>query len=164
VPSAVPAPRLLPTAYHRRLFALLAVCTPGWLMDRVGRRPAAAAYLALAALATAACFQSDDARAIALAYWALIGLSGSWTIASTITAELYPTELRAAALGITNHLLGRIGLVLGPLATGRLAAALGSTGDAVTWLSLVNLACVPVFLWLVPETRGTQLGARSAER
>jgi putative MFS transporter len=131
----------------------------GWLMDRAGRRPAAAAYLLLSTLATALCFQSEDARAIAAAYWALIGLSGLWTIASTITAELYPTELRAVALGITNHLLGRIGLVLGPLAAGRLAAALGSTGDAVTWLSLVNLACVPVFLWLVPETRGTRLDA-----
>ena len=136
----------------------------GWLMDRVGRRPAAAAYLVLATIATAACFQSEDARAIALAYWALMGLSGLWSIASTITAELYPTELRAAALGITNHLLGRTGFVLGPLVTGRLAAALGSTADAVTWLSLANLACVPLLLWLVPETRGTELGARSVER
>ena len=48
-----------------------------------------------------------------------------------LTAELYPTQQRAAALGVTNHLLGRIGLVLGPIVTGRLAAALGSTGDAV---------------------------------
>src|SRR5262245_51375816 len=38
------------------------------MMDRVGRRPAAAGYLVLAALVTAACFQSDDARAITAAY------------------------------------------------------------------------------------------------
>jgi len=136
----------------------------GWLMDRFGRRAAAVAYLLLASLATAACFQSDSSRAIAAAYWALIGLGGLWTIASTITAELYPTELRAAALGITNHLLGRVGLVLGPLATGRLAVALGSTGDAVTWLALVNLACVPIFLALVPETRGTVLAPSAGGR
>lgn len=136
----------------------------GWLMDRWGRRPAAVAFLVLGTLATAVCFQSDDTRVIAAGYWALIGLSGVWTIASTITAELYPTQQRAAALGVTNHLLGRIGLVLGPIVTGRLAVALGSTGDAVTWLSLANLLCVPLFLWLVPETRGTDLSAAPDER
>jgi len=131
----------------------------GWLMDRWGRRPAAVAYLALGTLATAICFQSTDTRVIYAGYWALIALSGLWTIASVITAELYPTQQRAAALGVTNHLLGRIGLVLGPILTGRLAVALGSTGDAVTWLSLANLLCVPCFLWLVPETRGADLSA-----
>lgn len=136
----------------------------GWLMDRLGRRVAAVVYLLFGTLATAICFQSADTRVITAGYWALIATSGLWTIASTITAELYPTQQRAAALGVTNHLLGRIGLVLGPVVTGRLAVALGSTGDAVTWLSLANLLCVPVFLWLVPETRGSDLSASPAER
>ncbi len=136
----------------------------GWLMDRCGRRFAAVAYLSFGTLATAVCFQSADTRVIYAGYWALIATSGLWTIASTLTAELYATQQRAAALGVTNHLLGRIGLVLGPIVTGRLAVALGSTGDAVTWLSLANLFCVPVFLWLVPETRGTDLSALPDER
>jgi putative MFS transporter len=135
----------------------------GLVMDRYGRRSAAALYLLLSAGATAACFQTGDWRAIAAGYWALMALAGLWPIASTITAELFPTELRAASLGITNHLLGRIGLVIGPLVTGRLAAALGSTGDAVTWLALANAACVPVFLWLVPETRGAVLAPAGGE-
>jgi len=131
----------------------------GWIMDRVGRRAAAALYLAFGAAATVVCFQSGDRWVIAAGYWALIGLGGVWTVATTLTAELYPTERRAAALGLTNHLLGRIGLVLGPLATGSLAARLGSTGDAVTWLALANVACVPLVFALVPETRGTDLSA-----
>jgi len=136
----------------------------GWIMDRVGRRAAAALYLVLGAAMTAVCFQSHDRWVIAAGYWALIGLGGVWTVATTLTAELYPTERRSAALGLTNHLLGRIGLVLGPLATGWLAARLGSTGEAVTWLALANLACVPCLLGLVPETRGTDLGAVAAAR
>ena len=103
-------------------------------------------------------------RVIYAGYWALIALSGLWTIAGTITAELFPTQERAAALGLTNHLLGRVGLVLGPFVTGRLGSALGSTGDAVTWLALANLLCVPFFLWLVPETRGSDLSAGSDAR
>jgi MFS family permease len=136
----------------------------GWLMDRCGRRFATVTYLSFGTLATAICFQSEDTRVIYAGYWALIATSGLWTIASTITAELFPTQQRAAALGVTNHLLGRIGLVLGPIVTGRLSVALGSTGDAVTWLSLANLLCVPVFLWLVPETRGAVLSAAPDER
>jgi len=131
----------------------------GWVMDRVGRRAAAVLYLVAGAAMTAVCFQSHERWVIAAGYWALIGLGGVWTIATTLTAELYPTELRAAALGLTQHLLGRIGLILGPLATGALAARLGSTGDAVSWLALANLACVPLVLALVPETRGTDLSA-----
>ena len=131
----------------------------GWLMDRIGRRTAAIAYLVAGTLLTAVCFQSEERWVIAAGYWALIGLNGVWTVATTLTAELYPTALRGAALGLTQHLLGRIGLILGPLATGALAKQLGSTGDAVTWLALVNLACVPLVLALVPETRGTDLNA-----
>ena len=131
----------------------------GWLMDRIGRRTAAVAYLVVGTAMTVFCFQSEDRWVIAAGYWALIGLGGVWTIATTLTAELYPTQLRAAALGLTQHLLGRIGLVLGPLATGWLAARLGSTGDAVSWLALANLLAVPLVLGLVPETRGTDLSA-----
>jgi MFS family permease len=136
----------------------------GWIMDRVGRRAAAVLYLVVGTGMTAVCFQSQDRWVIAAGYWALIGLGGVWTVATTLTAELYPTELRAAALGLTQHLLGRIGLILGPLATGWLAARLGSTGDAVTWLALANLLCVPCVLVLVPETRGTDLSAVAAAR
>jgi putative MFS transporter len=136
----------------------------GWLMDRCGRRVAAVTYLSFGTLATTVCFQSDDTRVIYAGYWALVATSGRWTNASTRTPQRKTTRPRAAARGVTNHRRGRIGLVLGPIATGRLAVALGSTGDAVTWLSLANLLCVPVFLWLVPETRGADLNAVPAGR
>ena len=43
-----------------------------------------------------------------------------------------------------------------PIAAGSLAEALGSTGDAVTWLAAANLLCIPI-VWLLPETRGVAL-------
>jgi len=67
----------------------------GWLMDRCGRRFAAVAYLAFGSLATAICFQSADTSVIYAGYWALMATSGLWTIASTITAELYPRRSSA---------------------------------------------------------------------
>jgi putative MFS transporter len=129
----------------------------GWLADRFGRRPAATLYLLGAAAATALCFQSRGEAWIYGAYFALVGLGGLWTLAATLTTELFPTPLRATAMGLTNHGVGRIGLVLGPWAAGALAERLGSTGDAVTALAAVNLLCIPLLWTLLPETRGTNL-------
>lgn len=129
----------------------------GWLADRFGRRPAVTLYLLGAAAATALCFQSEGDGWIYGAYFALIGLGGLWTLAATLTTELFPTALRATAMGLTNHLVGRLGLVLGPWAAGALAERLGSTGDAVTVLAVVNLLCIPLVWGLLPETRAVDL-------
>ena len=84
-------------------------------------------------------------------------------IANTITAELFPTELRASAGAVAHNLLGRLGMVVGPPLVGAAAAAVGSTGEAVALLSLANLALVPLALWLVPETRGVEIAQSAAE-
>ena len=136
-------------------FAGYALC--GLAMDRLGRRTTAALYLGVAFAATAVCFQIDHPVATYGGWFVLVGAGGLWTIASTWTAELFPTELRATALGVTNNLLGRTGLVVAPALTGRLAEALGSTSDAVLLLAAITLACVPVVCWGLPETRGRAL-------
>ena len=144
VPAAVP-------------FAFAGYFAAGWLMDAAGRRIAAASFLVLGSAVGVGCYQASGWWTIAAGWVGLQMVQGIWPIAHTITAELFPTEVRAAALGLTNNLLGRLGLVVGPLLTGSLAAALGSTGDAVTLLALVNLAAVPVVLLALPETRGVPL-------
>jgi len=131
----------------------------GLAMDRIGRRPTAVAYLAGAFAATALCFQLDHPAATYGGWFLLAGLGGLWTIAATWTAELFPTELRATALGVTNNLLGRTGLIAGPLVTGPLAERWDSTADAVTALAVLPLLCIPVVWWSLPETRGTPLDA-----
>ncbi|MFI5318734.1 MAG: MFS transporter [Myxococcota bacterium] len=129
----------------------------GWLMDRCGRRPTAIAYFALSALATVACYQAAGALPIAAAFCAVTALGGAWTVTNTLTAELFPTRLRATAAGIAGSLLGRLGFVAGPLAAGRLAASMGDAGDAMALLALANLACVAIVWRAIPETRGAAL-------
>ena len=131
----------------------------GVLMDRVGRRATAMLYFALSALATIACYQANAAWAIGAAFCAVTALGGAWTVTNTLTAELFPTRLRATASGIAGSLVGRLGFVVGPLVAGRLAAALGGTSDAMALLALLNFACVAVVWRWVPETRGRALAS-----
>jgi putative MFS transporter len=128
----------------------------GWAMDRWGRRPTAMAYFALSAFATVACYQAQVALPIAAAYCAVTALGGAWTVTNTLTAELFPTRLRATAAGVAGSLLGRLGFVVGPLVAGRLVVALG-TADAMSLLALGNLACVLAVWRAIPETKGRAL-------
>jgi len=131
----------------------------GFAMDRIGRRATAMLYLAGSALATIAAYQASETALVFAAYCAVTALGGAWTVANTLTAELFPTRLRATATGIAGSLLGRLGFMVGPAAAGRLAVRLGDTGDAMALLALLNLACVAVVWRWIPETRGRALAS-----
>ncbi|MFO0691614.1 MAG: MFS transporter [Myxococcota bacterium] len=135
---------------------LLGYSLAGLAMDRLGRRRASSLYLAIGVAATLTCYQASASAAILAGYFALIGLGGVWAIVTTWTAELFPTELRATATGFANNLVGRFGLVFGPMVAGVLGGALGSTADAVAWLGLVPLFGIPIALAL-PETNAIRL-------
>ena len=137
---------------------ILGYAGSGWLMDRIGRRPAATLFLAASTAATWLCFQATSDLGTYLGYFAMVGAGGLWTIAATLTAELFPTDLRATASGLANNVIGRTGIVAGPAVAGALAVWLESTALAVCALSLVNLLCIPVVWRTLPETRGIRLG------
>ena len=128
----------------------------GFVMDRIGRRSAATLYLGAAFLASAFCYRSTDASAIYLGYFLMVGMSGIWTIVTTWTTELFPTESRATALALANNLFGRLGIVFGPIAAGMLSSSLGSAGLAITLLSSITLLAIPI-VWSLPETNGAGL-------
>ena len=86
----------------------------------------------------------------------LTGLVGVWTIVTTWTMELFPTEVRATALGLANLLIGRLGLAAGPIVAGQLSAAWNSTPDAISVLAGVTLLALPL-VWSLPETKGIDL-------
>lgn len=130
----------------------------GFAMDRIGRRGAASLYFLVAGGATVVCYQASGGGPILAGYFALVGLGGIWAIVTTWTAELFPTELRATASGFANNLVGRFGLVFGPIVTGLLGGALASTADAVSWLALVPLLGIPI-AWSLPETNAIELAA-----
>jgi len=129
----------------------------GFAMDRIGRRATALLYFGGSALATIAAYQGRQPAHVFAAWCAVTAFGGAWTVTNTLTAELFPTRLRATASGIAGSLLGRLGFVLGPLLAGRLAARLDGAADAMSLLALVNLACVAVVWRWIPETRAMQL-------
>jgi len=147
-------------------FAFCGYALGGRLMDLIGRRGAAATFLLLAALVANIGYRAEEWAVIAGSWVALQMLQGIWPIVNTITAELFPTEVRASASAMAQNLLGRWGLAIGPPIVGGVAEALGSTGEAVALLALGNLVLVPLSLWLLPETRGvdiTTVGHASAK-
>jgi putative MFS transporter len=129
----------------------------GIAMDRLGRRAAATLYLLGAFVVTLVCFQSESKLVIYAAWATLVGLNGVWTITTTWTLELFPTDLRATALGVCANLLGRTGMVIGPILAGALSTAWASTSTAISVLAGVILLCLPVVWWVLPETRGLDL-------
>ena len=134
----------------------------GFLMDRIGRRPAASVYFVAAFLATLLCYRSTENWAIYLGFFLLFGMNGVWVIITTWTTELFPTETRATALAIANNLVGRMGLVFGPIVAGLLSESWASPSLAISALSLVTLAILPV-VWSLPETNGIELRAEEAD-
>jgi putative MFS transporter len=143
-------------------FAFAGYVAGGVVMDRIGRRVALALFLSLGSVATAICFQATHDFVIAGAWILFQTVQGSWPIVNTVALELFPTEMRAAANGLSHNLLGRWGAVLGPGIGGLLAARLGSTGDAIALVSLVNLLALPAVA-LLPETRAAALAVAGRE-
>jgi sugar phosphate permease len=80
--------------------------------------------------------------------------TGYFTGFGAVTAEIYPTGIRATAQGFTYN-VGRIGSAIAPWAVGRLADTHGF--GAAFSLSAVAFVCAAV-LWIwIPETRGRDL-------
>ncbi|MBK7251861.1 MAG: MFS transporter [Gammaproteobacteria bacterium] len=140
--------------------AVLGYSAAGWLMDRIGRRPATVLMLCLATTATVLCFRATGTWAVGTG-WLLLQLAlGIWAIGHVMTTELFPTEVRAAAYGLAHNLIGRWGFVAGPAAVGWLAGPLSGASYAIVALSVVNLLAIPLVLWVLPETRYVDLAQR----
>ena len=139
-------------------FAFLGYVLAGWLCDAIGRRNAAFLYLVLGTLVALTCYQSANWWVIAGCWVGIQTLNGVWVVANTLTVELFPTRVRAAAGGLTSAFVGRSGFVVAPAVTGWLAVQVGSTGQAVSLLALVNLVAIAIVAFAIPETRGVELG------
>jgi MFS family permease len=129
--------------------------TFGFISDRAGRKRAYVAYLVTAAVLMLAYAVTERPLALLLlgpvvAFFA----TGYFTGYGAVTAEIYPTEIRATAQGFTYN-IGRLGSAIAPWAVGRLADTSGF--GAAFSLSAVAFVCA-AFLWFwIPETRGRDL-------
>jgi MFS family permease len=130
----------------------------GWLGDRYGRRRVVGTGLVIGVILTLLCYQAQD-RLLLMGCWVgLNALNGIQPLLWVLTAELFPTEVRAAAAALSNNLIGRWGVVLGPAAVGAISTATGNLPLAIMAVTCVGLLGLPILLAL-PETRNVDLAA-----
>jgi MFS family permease len=129
--------------------------TFGFISDRVGRKRAYVTYLlAAAVLMLAYTLTSQPPALLLLGPVVAFFATGYFTGFGAVTAEIYPTEIRASAQGFTYN-MGRIGSAVAPWAVGRLADTSGF--GAAFSLSAVAFVCAAVLWTWIPETRGRDL-------
>jgi MFS family permease len=129
--------------------------TFGFISDRAGRKRAYVAYLLTAAVLMLAYTVTRHPPALLLlgpvvAFFA----TGYFTGFGAVTAEIYPTAIRATAQGFTYN-VGRVGSAVAPWAVGRLAETHGF--GAAFALSAVAFLCAAVMWFWIPETKGRPL-------
>jgi len=129
----------------------------GYVADAVGRRKAFVSYLLLAALLTIV-------YSVVANPWVLLALgplvaffgTGFFSGFAAVTAEIYPTSVRAIAQGFTFN-VGRIGSAVGPFAVGTMAQ---TQGFDVAFALLAGALLIGAATWIwLPETRGRSLVA-----
>lgn len=129
--------------------------TFGFVSDIIGCRRTYVAYLLLAA---ALIFLFCSTRHL----WVLLGLgpltaffaTGHFSGFGAVTAELYPTSIRATAQGLTYN-LGRIVSALAPHLVGRIAEIRGY--PTALSLSAGAFLLASAFWLFIPETKGRAL-------
>jgi len=129
--------------------------TFGYISDSLGRKRTYIAYLLAAAGLVLVYAGTKDPTALFLLgpLLAFFG-TGYFSGFGALTAELYPTAVRATLQGSTYN-LGRIASAVAPLAIGTLAQTRGF-GTAFLLASGAYLAAAAMWVF-IPETRGTEL-------
>src|SRR5437764_695128 len=128
----------------------------GWIADRIGRRPAFTAFM-IAATALVPLF-AFYARTpfLLLTLGPLLGFfaHGYFSLFGAMLAELFPTRIRAGAQGFCYN-GGRLASAAAPFAIG--AASKGHNFAVVITCAALFFAVGAVLVWLLPETKGTEL-------
>jgi MFS family permease len=129
--------------------------TFGFISDMVGRKKTYVVYLACAAGLTMA-YGSTREPPLLLALGPLVAFFGSGYFSGfgAVTAEIYPTAIRATAQGFTYN-TGRLASAVAPFAVGSLAA---TRGFAIAFATAAAAFVLAALCWFaIPETRGRTL-------
>jgi MFS family permease len=129
--------------------------TFGFISDRVGRKQTYIAYLLIAAvlLFVYASIRMPVLLLVLGPFVAFFG-TGYFSGFGAVTAEIYPTAIRASAQGFTYN-IGRVVSAAAPWAVGSLAQTEGF-GVALSICSVAFVLAAVTWAW-IPETRGRQL-------
>lgn len=136
------------------LTGMIIIGLNGKLIDKVGRRKGATIIIVIGSFAAAALFLLKDFYAILIMGILSAGFTNSFLmVASTITNELFPTEVRANAMAWSNNIVGRLGQVAVPSVVGFLSVYI-SLHYAVAFAVMLPLIAVVLILAFIPETKG----------
>jgi len=133
----------------------LGYVTFGYVSDVIGRKRTYVTYLLAAAVLVLAYTSTSSP-------WALLALgpltsffaTGHFSGFGVVTAELYPTAVRATAQGFTYN-LGRIASAIAPAVAGSVAQSHGYPAALSIAAGCYILASL--FWFLIPETKGRKL-------
>lgn len=132
----------------------------GYFADRFGRRPAFLGYLVCAALAVP-CLAAARQPALILLFASIAAFFGTgfFTGSGILGSELFPTQSRATALGISYNVARGLS-ALAPLTIGALSQHYGLA--AAFLASAAAFAAAAVAGYFLPETLGAQTSDLSA--
>lgn len=138
---------------------LVGMLTFGWVSDRVGRRPAFAIYSLVTACAIAPLAYAWETLSVnPVLFWGVmlaLGFGSGCTAGfGALLAELFPTEVRGAAMGTTYN-LARAAQIAAPVAVSAAVAKWGLAGGLS--VPLVLAIATASWVWTLPETRGITL-------
>jgi MFS family permease len=131
--------------------------TFGYVADIIGRRRTYVIYLvSAAALMCTYGLVREPIVLLALGPFVAFFATGHFSGLGTVTAEIYATDIRATAQGLTYN-VGRIASAIAPFAVGTFARTHGY-GAALSIASSAFLLAALFFIW-IPETKGRTLTA-----
>jgi MFS family permease len=129
--------------------------TFGFVSDAFGRKPTYVIYLLLAA-ALVWTYGATSRPLVLLLLGPFVAFFGTGYFSGfgAIASEIYPTAIRATAMGVTYN-VGRLLSAVAPLVVGTLAQ---SSGFGAAFTLTAGAFLVAAVLWVgIPETRGRQL-------
>ena len=129
--------------------------TFGFISDRIGRRTSYVLYLLSAAVLLAIYVSVRQPLVLlALGPFVAFAATGYFSGFGAVTAEIYPTAVRATAQGFTYN-VGRLASAAAPYLVGSLADTRGF-GAALLVCSAAFVLAAVFWIW-IPETRGRAL-------
>src|SRR5205814_8584291 len=160
-PTAVGGAGLTLTKSARWIIALqvgafLGYVTFGWIADHIGRRPAFALFMIGAAVVVPIFAFGARSPLTLLTIGPLVGYFGHgyFSLFGAMLAELFPTHIRATALGFCYN-AGRCFSAFAPFAIGALLPRLGF--PLLLGIDALFFAIAGALIWLLPETKGATL-------
>jgi MFS family permease len=129
--------------------------TFGFIADAIGRKRAYVIYtVAAAALILIYVSVRIPVALLLLGPFVAFFATGYFSGFGAVTAEIYPTDIRATAQGFTYN-IGRVASAAAPWVVGALAQTRGFP-VALSLTSLAFLLAAATWIW-IPETRGRRL-------